>query len=47
MHLPEKTFVTELKTSKKKKSKKTLAERLAGKSPFAWLKVDATITMGK
>jgi hypothetical protein len=47
MNQPEKTLVTELKRSKKKKSKKTIAERLAGKTPFAWLKVDTTIPLGK
>lgn len=42
---------TELSTGKKKlkkkESKKSLAERLAGKAPFDWLKVDATNAMGK
>ncbi|MGL4995496.1 MAG: hypothetical protein ACRC01_00715 [Deefgea sp.] len=32
---------------KKKELKKPLAERLAGKAPFSWLKVDPTIAMGQ
>ena len=38
---------TRKKHAKKKNSKKTLAERLAGKAPFDWLKVDTTTLMGK
>ena len=32
---------------KKKESKKSFAERLAGKAPFEWLKINSTIAMGK
>ncbi len=32
---------------KKKDAKKTFAERLAGKAPFAWLKLDVPIGIGK
>lgn len=50
-HSEKHVATTELSTGKnklkKKKSKKSLAERLAGKAPFDWLKVDATIATDK